>query len=207
MPAHESVLTVLKHCLTCLLDSIPVSYKVHLEVESAALISVSPKVSWIPDAVVKLWSKHNMKSRRLWLIESAFSQTDANVMYKLHRFILAVPDLLVVCKISFEQTHKFESPSLKGSMVKPLWSAPLLTESEWKQCVGEESTDIVVEGHMWFSLSSVTVHVWVRPPGNRNISIDQPVHGSYSTGVHTFKPSFVLYEMTFFSDALSQRTT
>ena len=206
-PAHESVLMVLKRRLTCLLDSIPVSYKVHLEVESADLVSVSPEVSWIPDAIVELWSKHNTKSRRLWLIESAFSQMDANVMYKLRRFILAVPDLLVVCKISFEQTHKFKSPSLKGSTVKPLWSAPLLTESEWKQRVGEEFADIVVEGHTWFSLSSVAVHVWVRPPGNRNISIDQPVHGSYSTGVRTFKPSFVLYEMTFFSDALSQRTT
>ena len=188
-PAHESVLTVLKRRLTCLLDSIPVSYKVHLEVESAALIRVSPEVSWIPDAVVELWSKHNTKSRRLWLVESAFSQTDVNVMEKLRRYVLAVPDLLVVCKISFEQTRKFESPSLKGSTVKPLRSAPLLTESEWRQRVGEEFADIVVEGHTWFSLSSVVVHVWVRPPDNRSINIDQPVIGSYSTGISTLKPS------------------
>ena len=190
-PAHESVLTVLKCRLTCLLDSILVSYKVHLEVESTTLVSVSPEVSWIPDAVVELWSKHNIKSQRLWLIESTFSQTDANIMDKLHRFVLAVPDLLVICKISFMQTHKFESPSLKGSTVKPLWSAPLLTKSKWKQCIEEEFTDIMMEGHMWFSLSSIVVHVWVRPLDNCNISINQPVHGSYSTGIHTFRPSFI----------------
>ena len=191
MPAHESVLTVLKCCLTCLLDSILVSYKVHLEVESAALVSVLPEVSWIPDAVVKLWSKHNMKSQRLWLIKSTFSQTDANIMDKLHRFVLAVLDLLVICKISFEKTHKFKSLSLKDSTVKPLWSAPLLTKSKWKQCVEEEFADIMMEGHMWFFLSSLVVHVWVRPPDNCNISINQPVHGSYSTGIHTFRHSFI----------------
>ena len=41
MPAHEFILMVLKCRLTCLLVSILVSYKVHLEVESAALIHIS----------------------------------------------------------------------------------------------------------------------------------------------------------------------
>ena len=207
-PAHESVLTVVKRRLTCLLDSIPVSYKVHLEVESAALISVSPGVSWTPDAIIEMWSKHNMKSRRLWLIESAFSQTDANVMEKLRGYVLAVPDLLVVCKISFKQARKYESPRLRGSTAKLLRSATLLTESEWKQRVGEEFADVVVGGHSWFSLSSVVVHVWVRPPGDLSIDIDRPVLGSYTTGVRTSDLLvFLSYEMMVFSDALSQHTT
>ena len=43
-----------------------------------------------------------MMSQRLWLVEFTFSQTDVNVMEKLHGYVFAVPDLLVVCKISFE---------------------------------------------------------------------------------------------------------
>ena len=41
---------------------------------------ISPEVSWIPGAIVELWSKHNMMSQRLWRVESTFSQTDVNVI-------------------------------------------------------------------------------------------------------------------------------
>jgi len=69
-------------------------------------------------------------------------------MEEFHGYILAVPDLLVIFKILFKQAHKYESPRLRGSMAKLLWSAMLLTKSKWKQWVREEFADVMVGGHM-----------------------------------------------------------
>jgi len=101
---HESVLMAVRDCLAFMLGGIPVrSYNVYLETKPAAGIRMSTGVSWIPNGILDLWSEHNTTSRRLWLIESAFSQSDDNVMTKLRGYTLEIPELLVTCKISFEQ--------------------------------------------------------------------------------------------------------
>lgn len=208
-PAHESTLTVVKDRLTCMLGGIPVgSYNVYLETKSATGIRMSTGVSWIPDGVLNLWSEHNTTSWRLWLIESTFSQSDDDIMAKLRGYILEIPELLVACKILFKQAGIYQSPGVKHSVVKFLRSSTLLTTNEWKKLVRDEFADVVVDGHTWFSLSSVSIHVWVCLP-DHGIDIDRPIHGSYSTGISTFT-SCVYYTKkcrSLLSDSLPQHTT
>jgi len=206
---HESVLTAVRDRLAFVLGGIPVrSYNVYLETKPTAGIRMSTGVSWIPNGILNLWSEHNTMSRRLWLIESAFSQSDDNVMAKLRGYALEIPELLVACKISFEQAGIYRSPGVRRSVAEFLRSSPLLTIGEWKKLVGDESADVVVDGHTWFSLSSASIHVWVRLP-DHGIDIDRPIRGSYSTGVSTFT-SCVYYTKkcrSSLSDSLPQRTT
>ena len=208
-PTHESILTAVRDRLTYVLGGIPVdSYNVYLESKPAAGIRMSTGVSWIPDGVLDLWSEHNTTSRRLWVIESAFSQSDDNVMAKLRGYALELPELLVACKISFEQAGIYQSPGVKRSVEKFLRSSTLLTINEWKKLVGDEFADVVVDGHTWFSITSVSTHVWVRLP-DHGIDIDRPIRGSYSTGVSTFT-SCVYYTKkcrSSLSDSLPQHTT
>ena len=92
-------------------------------------------------------------------------------MAKLCGYVLEIPELLVTCKILFKQAGIYQSPGIKRSVAKFLRSSTLLTTNEWKKLVGDEFADVVVDGHTWFSLSSISIHVWVRLP-DHGIDID-----------------------------------
>lgn len=72
---------------------------------------------------------------------------------------------------SSKLVYIYRSPGVRRSVAEFLWSSPLLTIGEWKKLVGDESADVVVDGHTWFSLSSASIHVWVHLP-DHGIDID-----------------------------------
>lgn len=46
-----------------------------------------------------------------------------------------------------------------------------------------EYAEVVVDGHTWFSLSSVEFHVWVRKPGASKVDVDSLDSDGYAFGV------------------------
>jgi len=68
-------------------------------------------------------------------MEAAFSQTDDQVMNKLHHYVCNEPDLLLACKIVFKQVGHYRSP--RGRTAKQLRASRLMTESEWNNSVGD----------------------------------------------------------------------
>lgn len=102
MPLHESILNAVTGCLSYVFETIPVSGKVHLDVKCNSGVS-KELIEGTPDGIVDMWSKHDEELQRLWLMESTFSQSDKDVMDKLHNYVHNAPDLLVVCKIVLKE--------------------------------------------------------------------------------------------------------
>ena len=57
---------------------------------------------------------------------------------------------------------------------------------DWASRYGDaqEYARVVIDGHMWFSLSSVEIHVWVQKPGELRIDLDSLSKDGYASGVH-----------------------
>ena len=102
MPLHKSILNAVTGCLSYVFETIPVSGKVHLDVKCNSGVS-KELIEGTPDGIVDMWSKHDEELQRLWLMESTFSQSDKDVMDKLHDYVHNAPDLLVVCKIVLKE--------------------------------------------------------------------------------------------------------
>ncbi|KIM55093.1 hypothetical protein SCLCIDRAFT_30614 [Scleroderma citrinum Foug A] len=132
----------------------------------------------VPDGTIMMWDNDSSGdiciSRAIWLMESAFSQSDRDVMQKLHTYVRDVSDLLVIGKILIKQATPYCSPASNGSTAKYLRSSELMTWSKWTSSYGKKGvfTPVVVDGHTWFSLSLVEIHIWVHQPGKSTIDLN-----------------------------------
>ena len=118
-------------------------------------------------------------------MESAFTQSDRDVMRKLEAYIHNLPDLLVVGKILIKQAKRYCNPRSKPTVMQRLRSSALMSHGEWSGDYGdgEEFAWIVIDGHMWFSLSLAEIHVWVRQHGAK---LDLMNSDGYASGVRHF---------------------
>ncbi|KIM63807.1 hypothetical protein SCLCIDRAFT_23975 [Scleroderma citrinum Foug A] len=170
LPAHESILCVVRIRLGSILESIPVSGRVYFDIRSAALVR-KDSIIGVPDGLVKIWSECNATAQRILLMEAVFSQTDDQVMNKLRDYVHNEPDLLLACKIVFKQVSHYHSPRRRTA--RQLQASRVMMESKWNSSVGDaEFTRVVVGGHKWFAVSSVQIHVWIRQPGDSDINLD-----------------------------------
>ena len=119
-------------------------------------------------------------------MESAFSQSDDDVMYKLRAYACDNPHLLVVGKIIIKQSTQWSSPGSTKSIVKNLRSSKLMTEEEWPGIYGDpkEYMEVVIDNYSWFSLSSVELHLWIHKPSMMKIDLDCRDGDGYAFGVH-----------------------
>ena len=60
-----------------------------------------------------------------------------------------------------------------------------MTADDWASRYGDaqEYAWVVIDGHTWFSLSSVEIHVWVQKPGKSRIDLDSLSEDGYASGV------------------------
>ncbi|KAI6015726.1 hypothetical protein BKA83DRAFT_4498396 [Pisolithus microcarpus] len=182
--AHESVLAVVMRNLDSVLSDIPAEDTVDCQVYANSYVK-GPSVWFVPDLLVLMHSDNTMcSSRPLWLMECTFTQTDRDVMRKLHAYVDDNPTLLVVCKILLKQATPYRSPGSNGSIAKELRSSRLLTPVEWRRRLGDvnDITQVIVDGHTWFSLSSVEIHLWMRRPGDSKLDIDLQEGDGYAFG-------------------------
>ena len=190
-PAHESVLGTIMFITGHALGTIPAPVGMLPQTRTNNCFN-EDSICGIPDLAIMMWGQDgeggNREPRALWLMESAFSQSDRDVMQKLNAYVRDLPDLLVVGKILVKQTKKYRSPGSKASIAQRLRSSRLLKRGEWSSDYGKLQgfSEIVVDGHMWFSLSSVTIHVWVRQHGNSKIDLSCSDGNGYSSGVRRF---------------------
>ena len=183
---HESILNALMSGLTCIMETIPVPTNVLFFQMAPNSGYENKSICTIPDLMIKLWSRNNEARHHglqtIWLMESAFSQSNVSVMDKLQAYVDDEPDLLVIGKILIKQATLYHSPSSKQSILKKLRSSALLPKNEWTRGV-ESYSEIVVDKHTWFSLSSVKFHVWMRKPGASKIGLDSLNGDGYAFGV------------------------
>ncbi|KAI6135877.1 hypothetical protein EV401DRAFT_2095709 [Pisolithus croceorrhizus] len=106
-------------------------------------------------------------------------------MCKLHAYTDNNPTLLVIGKILLKQATPYHNPGLNGSIVKELQSSGLLTEDEWRCHLGDmnDIAQVIVDGHTWFSLLSVEIHLWMQQPGDSKLDIDHQEGGGYAFGM------------------------
>ena len=71
-----------------------------------------------------------------------------------------------------------------------MWLSELMTADDWMSRYGDaqEYARVVIDGHTWFSLSSIELHVWIQKPGELKIDLDSLRGDGYASGVH---PHFV----------------
>ena len=187
MPLHESVLNAVMGHLSYVFETIPVSSKVHLDVKCNSSVS-KELIEGTPDGIVDMWSKHDEELRRLWLMESVFSQSDKDVMDKLCDYACNAPDLLVVCKIILKEAKHYCSPGLKWSSAKQLRSTALMSQREWRCRVVNRFALVIVDDYTWLSLLSVELHVWIRQPGKSKIDLNRSNGNGYAVGVSRLTP-------------------
>lgn len=182
--AHDSILSILVEDLCATLVNLPVprttvACRTHFNnyLRGDSIYST-------PDLCIQMQSSASFFSRPLWIMESAFAQPDADVMRKLHAYVSDNPDLLVVGKVTLSQARPYRNPDSKGSVAKELRSLELLSKEEWRDRQGDPDmlSQVVVDGHTWFSLSSVEIHVWIRRPGDTRIILDCQESDGYAFG-------------------------
>ena len=127
------------------------------------------------------------ESRALCIMESAFSQSNRDVMQKLGAYVCDLPDLLIVGKILVKQATWYHSPGLRAAGAQWLQTSPLLSHSQWANNYGDGQNfvRIAVDGHTWFSLASVEIHLWVRQHGAK-IDLNCSNSDGYASGVCYF---------------------
>jgi len=178
-----------------LVDSSLTSNGRHLTSSSFITVLVRKElIQGVPDGIVNMWNKHNTRLQRLWLMECAFSQSDKDVMEKLHAYVLKAPDLLVVCKIVFNQAPPYHSSGSRAHVAQQLWLSALMMEAEWRDHLSgdDKFTLVVIDSHTWLSLSSVMIHVWVHQPGDSDINLNCVSGDGYAVGVSRFASFNVL---------------
>jgi len=201
-PAHESILSVVMIRLSSVLESIPVSDQVYFDIRGAALVKKDSIIE-VPDGLIKIWSELNATARRILIMEAAFSQTNDDVMNKLRNYVRNEPDLLLACKIVFKQIGCYRSPRRRSA--KRLRASRLMTESEWNSSVGDaEFARVVVDGHKWFAVLSVQIHVWIRRPDDSDVNLDHSDGNYYGAGVCPSSSLYTSILITVHSDTLSR---
>ncbi|KAI6027237.1 hypothetical protein EDC04DRAFT_2717797 [Pisolithus marmoratus] len=182
--AHKSILTVIMRNLGSVLSDSPVEGTVDCQVYANSYVK-GPSVCFILDLLMCMHSDNTLcLSCPLWLMECAFTQTDCDVMHKLCAYINNNPTLLVIGKILLKQATPYCSPGLNGSIVKKLQLSGLLTQAEWRHCLGDinDITQVIIDGHTWFSLSSAKIHLWMWQPGDFKLDIDHQEGDGYAFG-------------------------
>ena len=167
---HESVLVAMNRSLTWTLVTIPVPVQTLLCTVMANNYFEGDLIHAIPDLTIKLHC--DQVGQEIWLMESAFSQTDESVMKKLWGYVRDIPGLLVVGKILFQESAQYRRPGVNAA--KNLQSSELMTQDEFTSCSHEDEgfVRVVVDNHTWFELASVELHVWVRQAGKPAIDLD-----------------------------------
>ena len=172
--------------LSCTLENIPVPPNIMYCQVAPNSGYESKSIHTIPDLMIKLWSRddqdHHHDSQTIWLFESAFSQSDADIMDKLWAYVDDEPDLLVIGKILIKRAIPYPRLGANQSIVKRLQRSQLMSKKEWAKDV-ETYSQVVVDKHMWFSLSSVKFHVWICKPGASKININYVDGDGYAFGV------------------------
>ncbi|KAI6034783.1 hypothetical protein BKA83DRAFT_4487775 [Pisolithus microcarpus] len=189
--AHESVLAVVMRNLDSVLSDIPAEDTVDCQVYANSYVK-GPSVWFVPDLLVLMHSDNTMcSSRPLWLMECTFTQTDRDVMRKLHAYVDDNPTLLVVCKILLKQATPYRSPGSNGSIAKELRSSRLLTPVEWRRRLGDvnDITQVIVDGHTWFSLSKVMAYAFGTLYPTVNLS---DINKAFRFGLDLVKEAVVL---------------
>ena len=180
--AHKSVLSAIIRHLHFALLSLPVSASILTYQISANWPIEGPLTYTIPDLMILEITEGGTKDRLLCFMESKFLQSDEVVMDKLQNYIYNHPDVLMVGKILMKQAMLYHSPSLNGSLVPHLWSSELMMQTKWKGDLGpQDFALVVVDGHTWFSLSLVEIHVWTHEDGP--IDVDRLDSNGYTFGV------------------------
>ena len=145
----------------------------------------------VPDLAVQMWS-HNREgvctSRTIWMLESAFSQSNTDMMSKLRKYAHDLPHLLVLGKILIRQAELYHKPTNNSATTVQLREVPLMDEGQFAGNFGRSTgySQIAATGHLWFSLKSVEIHVWTREPGGGAIDVDSRQVG-YAFGVRIYE--------------------
>ena len=134
-----------------------------------------------------MWSRNRegvRSAQTIWVLESAFSQSNADVMKKLRKYVHDLPHLLVVGKIIIWQTIPYRKPMKSSVTTAWLRQTPLMDEGQFVGNFGSstEYSQVFTHGHTWLSLKSVEIHVWTREPGGGAIDVDSNQAG-YAVGV------------------------
>ncbi|KAL4077886.1 hypothetical protein J3A83DRAFT_4217620 [Scleroderma citrinum] len=161
-PIHESILVVIISDIDGTLRTILV-LQITLPQPGSSHYFEEDSICGIPDLSIIMYGKGGEEGicmpQVLWIMENAFTQSNHDVMRKLKAYVCNHPDLLVVRKILMKQTTRYHSPGSKAS----------------------EFAEIVIDGHMWFSLSSVEIHVWVCQHGDPKVDLNCPDGDGYAS--------------------------
>ena len=168
--AHKLVLSAIIRHLHFVLLSLPVSASILTYQISANWPVEGPSIYAIPDLMILEITEGGTEDRPLCFMESVFLQRDKAVMDKLQNYVYDHPDVLMVGKILMKQAMLYHSPGSNGSLVPHLQSSELMMWTKWKGDLGpQDFASVVVDGHTWFSLSSVEIHAWTCEDGPINV--------------------------------------
>ncbi|KAG1905097.1 uncharacterized protein F5891DRAFT_1183803 [Suillus fuscotomentosus] len=130
----------------------------------------------IPDLRISI---QNVRDRQATLLipcigETAFSQHLSPLYTKLRTFVQENPGLSMIVVAIVQELHPYSSPAQDSTAYNVLLNGPKLNWTDFHLSTDEGNPTlgrpIVVGGHMWASLRSVHLKVWLR--GAQNIDID-----------------------------------
>ena len=176
-PVHEYLIKVTMRALDRDLYNIPVPKDVVSCETLSAHFHQSDSLYVVPDLAVQMWScncEGVRSAQTIWVLESAFSQSNADVMKKLWKYVHDLPHLLVVGKIIIWQAIPYHKPMKNSVTTARLRQVPLMDEGQFAENFGSSTrySQVFTHGHAWLSLKSIEIHVWTREPGGGAINVD-----------------------------------
>lgn len=167
-----------------------------IAVEVAATTSVNCQDgSFTPDLCVQICSLTGTEDpaltsmRPLILMETAYSQSNADVTKKLEAYVKLQPTPLAIFKIKIKDTYTapLRSPSSPAAM--RFMGRDVLSEVEFKQDSRRSIHKVVRDGIVWINVTGVELHLWLRlgdTPIDLRIDCSDHTETAYASGVRFF---------------------
>ncbi|KAG2738306.1 hypothetical protein P692DRAFT_20676843, partial [Suillus brevipes Sb2] len=162
---HEAPLTALHSAFTCFFENLPFN---SASINANVLSNVGASNSLVPDLRVSFQNMRDLAAEVIVPVigETAFSQHIDVLMDKLQMALDADPSIIMVIMAVVTESKRYSSPAKNSpSRMAFICDGSIRSATDFitaSNVLPTLDAPVVVEGHTWCSVESVSFKVWVR---------------------------------------------
>lgn len=166
---HEALVVPFMQAMNLEFARVPLSrgpYTIAVEAQPNATVDCGDS-KFIPDLCVRVFSMTGpgdiTAMRDFFFLETAFSQSEAVVMKKLHAYIEHHPHTIAVLKIKVKETpYKAPSKSPLSGVARRFIGESVLSEEEFRPSSTPNSLEVTRDEVTWINVTGVELQLWLR---------------------------------------------
>ena len=194
-PIHESLIRIINSSIEsidailqrCIPEDV-LFYEPHTN-----LTVVTDEMNFIPDCLHLIRSDATPDDKRVIVIgEVAFSQPEADLRERLRCAIKAQPEVIIIIMATITEANPYTARPKGSACHASCEELSVRSQGNFiSECIVTDSasnvppSDIMLQGHRWFSLESIRFQIWVRC-GDDPIDLDTTDPTFTARGVSIF---------------------